>query len=72
MLRDALMETPTGVAEIHAQKRMKAMHDLIELSTNWFSDAQRMDEQTIRQLMRMGSKVQKLLEMKDKLTLVKK
>jgi DNA-binding transcriptional regulator GbsR (MarR family) len=71
MLRDALMETPTGEAEIHAQKRMKSMHDLIELSTNWFNDAQRMDEQTLRQLMRMGSKVQKLLEIKDKLSLVK-
>jgi hypothetical protein len=43
------------------------MHELIELVTTWFTDIQRLDEQTLRQLMKMGAAAQKLLEMKDML-----
>jgi DNA-binding transcriptional regulator GbsR (MarR family) len=49
MLRDALMEQPFDEDDIHAQARMKQMHDLIEL-------------------MKMGAKVAKLLEVKEKIT----
>jgi DNA-binding transcriptional regulator GbsR (MarR family) len=38
------------------------MHDLIELTTTWFDDVQRMDQQTLSRLMKMGAKVQKVLE----------
>ncbi len=62
MLRNALLETPAGPDERYAQERMRGMHDLIELMTRWFDDVQRMDSQTLGQLMKMGSKVQKLLE----------
>jgi hypothetical protein len=41
------------------------MHELIELVTTWFTDIQRLDEQTLRQLMKMGAAAQKLLELKD-------
>ncbi len=34
------------------------MHDLIELTTTWFDDVQRMDRQTLATLMKMGAKVQ--------------
>jgi DNA-binding transcriptional regulator GbsR (MarR family) len=49
---------------------MKGMHDLIELMTSWFEDVQRIDATTLAQLMKMGSKVQRLLEFKDKLKVV--
>jgi DNA-binding transcriptional regulator GbsR (MarR family) len=49
---------------------MKGMHDLIELMTSWFDDVQRLDAATLAQLMKMGAKVQRLLELKDKLKLV--
>lgn len=62
MLRNALLETPGSEEDRIAQQRMKSMHDLIELMTTWFDDVQRMDSQTLAQLMKMGSKVQKLLE----------
>ncbi|MDE2048626.1 MAG: GbsR/MarR family transcriptional regulator [Betaproteobacteria bacterium] len=71
MLRGALMEAAATPEDQYAQKRMKAMHDLVELTTNWFTDVQRLDEQTLRQLMRLGAKVQKFLEIKDRLTMVK-
>lgn len=62
MLRNALLETPTTDEDRTAQARMKSMHDLIELMTTWFDDVQRLDQQTLSQLMKMGAKVQRLLE----------
>jgi DNA-binding transcriptional regulator GbsR (MarR family) len=68
MLRDALMEQPSGEDDIHAQARMKEMHDLIELMTGWLADVQKMDSASLASLMKMGAKVQKLLQVKDKVT----
>jgi DNA-binding transcriptional regulator GbsR (MarR family) len=67
MLRNALLEESTTPEDRHAQERMKGMHDLIELTTSWFDDVQRLDAATLAQLMKMGAKVQRLLEFKDKL-----
>jgi DNA-binding transcriptional regulator GbsR (MarR family) len=66
MLRDALMEQPSVEADIHAQERMRQMHGLIDQMTNWLDDVQKMDSATLASLMQMGSKVQKLLEIKGK------
>ncbi|CAN5426755.1 GbsR/MarR family transcriptional regulator [soil metagenome] len=68
MLRDALMENPSGEDDIHAQERMRQMHELIELMTGWLADVQKMDSSTLISLMKMGAKVQKLLQVKDKVT----
>ena len=67
MLRNALLEPATSEDVQFAQSRMKAMHDLIELLMNWFDEVQRMDQQTLTQLMSMGSKVQRVLEFTGKL-----
>ncbi len=66
MLREALMEQPTNEDDIHAQARMKQMHDLVELMTGWLAEVQKMDSATLISLMKMGTQVQKLLELKDK------
>lgn len=66
MLRNALLEAPSGNEDRIAQERMKSMHDLIELMTTWFDDVQRLDAQTLAQLMKMGAKVGKLLEFTGK------
>jgi len=63
MLRNALLETPNNEADAIAQARMKGMHELIELLTRWFDDVQRLDPRTLSQLMTMGSKVGRLLEL---------
>jgi len=68
MLRNALIEPATTETDRIAQERMKSMHDLIELMTNWFDDVRRMDQKTLSQLMKMGSKVQRLLELAGKVT----
>lgn len=66
MLRNALLEEATTDEDRIAQQRMKSMHDLIELMTTWFDDVQRMDQKTLAQLMKMGSKVQRLLQLTGK------
>ena len=66
MLRNALLEHPDSEADRYAQERMKGMHDLIELMTSWFDDVQRLDQQTLSTLMKMGAKVQRVLEFTGK------
>lgn len=66
MLRDALLENPTTESDRIAQQRMREMYDLIELSTSWFEDVQRLSPDTLASLMKMGSKVKKLLDVRDK------
>ncbi|CAN7393336.1 GbsR/MarR family transcriptional regulator [Duganella sp. LjRoot269] len=62
MLRDALLETPSTEADRVAQERMREMYNLIELSSSWFDDVQRLSPETLASLMKMGSKVKKLLD----------
>ena len=66
MLRDALMEQPSVAEDIHAQARMKQMHAFIEMMTDWLDEVQKMDSATLASLMKMGAKVQKMLELKDR------
>jgi DNA-binding transcriptional regulator GbsR (MarR family) len=70
MLREAMMEAPSGAAQTHALQRIRAMHDLIELTSRWFDDVQRLDTRTLTQLMRLGSRVQRLLEARNRMSLV--
>jgi DNA-binding transcriptional regulator GbsR (MarR family) len=70
MLRDALMQPPASPDDQHAQARMREMHDVIEMLMQWFDEVQRMDAQTLAQLMKMGSKVGRLLEFTGKIKAV--
>ncbi len=67
MLRNALLETPGTEEDRVALERMRGMHDLIELTTTWFDDVQQMDPQTLAKLMKMGAKVQKVLQFTGKM-----
>lgn len=67
LLRTVLMDRPTNAEEVHAQNRMREMHELIELLTTWFSDVQGLDTKRLVQLLNLGSKVQKVLEIKGRL-----
>ncbi len=70
MLRDVMLAKPHTPEEQHAHRQMAEMHDLIELLTRWYKDMQQMDTQRIVNLMTLGSKVYRLYEMKDKLSLI--
>jgi len=67
MLRELLMQAPGTPQERHAQARLKDMHELIELLTNWYADVQKLETERLIQLLSLGSKVVKALEMKDRL-----
>ncbi len=67
LLRDMLLEAPKSEAEAHARQRMQAMLELIELSTDWFDEIQRLPPETLQSLMRLGARVQKVLDFAGKL-----
>ncbi|PXW98084.1 ArsR family transcriptional regulator [Sphaerotilus hippei] len=62
MLRNALLEPTSTDEDRHAQERMRGMHELIEMLSTWFDEVQHLDPRTLSQLMKMGSKVGRLLE----------
>ena len=66
MLRHAQLETPSNPADRHAQRRMEEMYELAELANGWFDELQRLSPESLIQLMKLGSKVQKLLVLKDR------
>jgi DNA-binding transcriptional regulator GbsR (MarR family) len=68
MLRSALLQEPGSDAEVHAQERMREMHNLIDRLMTWFDDVQKLAPETALQLMGMGSTVTKVLGIKDRLT----
>lgn len=67
MLRELLMQTPANAQEQHAQARLKDMHELIELLTAWYADIEKLETDRLIQLLSLGSKVAKILEVKDRI-----
>jgi DNA-binding transcriptional regulator GbsR (MarR family) len=67
VLRDLLMRDPATDEERHAQGRVREMHEAIELMTGWYADVERLETERLIQLLTLGSKVVKVLEMKDRL-----
>jgi DNA-binding transcriptional regulator GbsR (MarR family) len=67
VLRELIMQTPGSDVERHAQDRLREMHELIELLTRWYADVQKLETERLVQLLSLGSKVVKILDMKDRL-----
>jgi DNA-binding transcriptional regulator GbsR (MarR family) len=65
MLRESLLENPATESDKYAQHRMREMYELIELSSSWFDEVQRLSPETLMSLMKMGSTVKKLLDVGD-------
>jgi DNA-binding transcriptional regulator GbsR (MarR family) len=70
VLRELLLQEPHDDGERHAQDRMRAMHDQIELLTAWYADIQKLETERLVQLLSLGSKIAKALEFKDKLFVI--
>ncbi|WP_411340190.1 GbsR/MarR family transcriptional regulator [Sphingopyxis sp. J-6] len=66
-LRGLMLEPATDPADRFAQERMAAMHEQIELLTDWYAEMQRLDNERLLQLLRLGSRVVKALEFKDRM-----
>jgi DNA-binding transcriptional regulator GbsR (MarR family) len=67
VLRDALLETPVGEEERHAQARMREMHQLIEQLTDWFAEVRKLSPSTLEKLMGLGAAATRLLELGERI-----
>lgn len=67
LLRTAMLDDPANNQEAYAQQKMAEMHDLLETITQWASELQTMSPEKLNTLMKLGSGVVKVLDMKDKL-----
>jgi DNA-binding transcriptional regulator GbsR (MarR family) len=63
MLRGAMLEEPGTSEDRHAQQRMREMLDFMELLMRWFDELQRMDETSLRRFMKLGTQMQKLMQL---------
>lgn len=66
MLRQALLDPSATEADRYALARMREIYELAELANNWFDELQRLSPEAMMQLMSLGSKVQKLLALKER------
>lgn len=67
VLRDLLIEDAASDSEKYAQERMQEIHDLLEMVASWSTELQSMNPEKLRTLMKLGSGVGKVLDMKGKL-----
>lgn len=67
VLRELLMQTPGTAQERAAQERLGNLHEAIDLMARWYNDVERMDNARLVELMSLGAKVQRFLDMKDRL-----
>jgi DNA-binding transcriptional regulator GbsR (MarR family) len=67
VLRDLLMEKPGTEEDRRAQARLREMHELIELLTRWSDDVQKLNNEDLMQLLKLGGRVVRLLELKNRL-----
>ena len=61
MLRDNIMVEPASDSDQYAAERMREMHDLIELMTNWFDEVHNLPRKTLIRVLKLGRGIQKLL-----------
>lgn len=67
ILRQILLQPPSSEAERFAQERMRETRDLIELLTSWYDDVKRLEQDRLVSLLTLGARVQKALEIKDRI-----
>jgi len=67
LLRDNLLDEPGNQQEVYAQEKMHEIHDLLETVTHWAGELQSMSPDKLNTLMKLGSGVSKVIDMKDKL-----
>jgi DNA-binding transcriptional regulator GbsR (MarR family) len=70
VLRDLIVAQPAGAEERHAQEKLREMHDLIELLTGWADEVQKLDTGELVSLLKLGSRVVGLLELKNRLPFI--
>lgn len=67
VLRDLQMRTAATPEDRHAQARMGEMHEVIELMTKWYADVEKLETERLVQLLSLGSRIVRVLDIKDRL-----
>lgn len=67
LLRDLLLDAPANSTEANAQAKLNDIHDLLESVTAWSQELQSLGPEKLNTLMKLGSGVGRMLELKDKL-----
>lgn len=67
LLRDIMLDTPANQAETYAQQQISEIHGLLENITQWTQSLQSLSPEQLDTLMKLGSGVGKVLDIKDKL-----
>jgi DNA-binding transcriptional regulator GbsR (MarR family) len=70
VLRDLIVTEPSDESDRRAQLRLREMHDLIELLTQWADEVQKLETGELIQLLKLGGRVVALLELKSRLPLI--
>lgn len=66
LLRSNLLEEAKTDSERYAQEKMREMHDLLELLNQWANGLNTLNPDTLQSLMKLGSGVGKLIDLKNK------
>jgi len=67
LLRDNLMDEPGNKQEEYAQGRIQEIHDLLENITKWTQSLQALSPEQLNGLMKLGSGVSKVIDLKHKI-----
>lgn len=67
MLRNEMMREPVSPQGEYAHKRMTEILELIETTTKWADELQKLSSPDLIKLMKLGAGVTKVLAMKDKI-----
>ncbi len=66
LLRDIILEAPSSEGEVHAQTKMREIHDLLESASLLSDEIQSLSIESLQTLIKLGAGVGKLLEFADK------
>ena len=61
MMRSTLMDPAFSRESPNTRTRIKQVHDFLEVGTTWVDEMQRLDPETLMKIMKLGSRIQKLI-----------
>ena len=61
VMRGTLMDPAFSKESPSTRMRIKQVHDFLETSTSWVEEMQRLDPETLMKIMKLGSRIQKVL-----------
>ncbi|WP_372762438.1 GbsR/MarR family transcriptional regulator [Pseudoalteromonas sp.] len=67
LLRNNLLDEASDDDARYAQKQMGEIHNLLETVTKWSAELQRLSPEQLHNLMKLGSGIGKVIDLKDKI-----